>query len=196
MTATITSGWHIVLCEPNRELHAVAGMTDRGFEGCCPCVYGRRKTGKRDAGGRPVLSLEPTPRAMIPGYAFVKLYGDAPDYDGVKAVPGVRNFYRIATNNPLKPRYAGLKDSEIADLRTADELDFERFQRSVMPRDPKRLPSVEFERGKIVRFVTQFGNEIYGAMQQKNGGGMVKIISDSMSYIVPHAELMEMEGAL
>lgn len=195
MSAIITSGWHIVLCEPNRELHAVAGMTARGFEGCCPCVYGRRRIGKRDASGRPVLSLEPTPRAMIPGYAFVKLYCAEPDYDGVKTVPGVRRFYRIATGDPLKPRYAGLKDSEIADLRTADELDFERFQRSVMPRDPKLPPSVEFEPGKIVRFVTQFGKEIYGAMLQKNGGGMVKIVSDSMSYIVPHAELMEMKAA-
>jgi hypothetical protein len=132
---------------------------------------------------------------MIPGYVFVKLYGREPDYDGVKAIPGVRGFYRVATSNPEKPKYAGLRDAEIADLRLADELDFERFQRSILPPDPKRPPSVSFERGKVVRFVTQFGKEIYGAMQQKRGGGMIEIIVDSLSYIVPHCDVTELDKA-
>jgi hypothetical protein len=66
----ITSGWHIVLCEPNRELTAVAGMTDPGFEASCPCDYIRRRTGRRDVAGRPVLSMEASPKAAVPGYAF------------------------------------------------------------------------------------------------------------------------------
>lgn len=112
----------------------------------------------------------------------------------MKAVPSVRNFYRIPTNVPDVFHYAALKDAEVADLRLADELDFERFQRSILPPDPKR-PPVSFEPGKAIRFVTQFGNEIYGAMQQKKGGGMIKIIADSLSYIVPHCDVTELDKA-
>lgn len=185
----INSGWHIVLCEPNRELSATSGMTARGFEVCCPCDYTRRKTGKRDVAGRPILSIEPSPKAMIPGYVFVRFKaGKDPDYDGVKAVPGVRNFYRLVSRNVLEPRYAGLRDAEIADLRLADALAFEKFQESVLPK-AKQKPAVEFESGKAVRFTTKFGKEIFGQMQEKHGGGMVKVIADNASYLVPHFDL-------
>lgn len=187
---TIATGWHILLCMPSRELTAVSGMIARGFNGRCPCDYMRRRTGRIDANGRPVLSLEPSPKAMIPGYAFVKFDPLNLDYDGVKAIPGIRNFYRLVTADPLKPKYAGLRDAEMEDLRTADRLAFERFQESVRPKS-KQKPAVEFEPGKEVRFTTKFGKEIYGQMTQKKGGGMVKIITESASYLVPHVDLAE-----
>jgi hypothetical protein len=185
----INSGWHIVLCVPNRELTAVAGLTERRFEASCPCLYGRRRTGKIDANGRPVLSNEPSPKAMIPGYCFVKFEnGRDPDYDGVKAVAGVRGFYKLVTADPDKPKYAGLRDAELDDLRLADRLALERFQESVMPKS-KRAPTVAFKQGQPVKFTTKFGKEIYGVMEQKKGGGMVRVLTDNAFYIVPHFDL-------
>jgi len=186
---TTDSGWHIVLCEPNRELTAVSGMTARGFKAMCPADYIRRKTGRKDQNGRPVLSVEPTPKAMIPGYAFVQFEGRA-DYDGVKATPGVRGFHFMTAGEGRERRYGILTTREVQDLRTADAMNFDRFQQSVLPKS-KRKPDVEFEEGKTVRFTTKFGQEIYGQMIQKKGGGMVKVLSDHMSYVVDQLELME-----
>jgi transcription antitermination factor NusG len=189
----IYSGWHIVLCEPNRELTAVSGMTARGFRAMCPADYIRRKTGRKDQAGRPVLSVEPTPKAMIPGYAFVQFKGKR-DYDGVKAVPGVRGFHFMTVGEGKERRYGVLTEREVQDLRVADELNFAKFQQSMLPKS-KRKPDVEFETGKAVRFTTKFGREIYGQMMQKKGGGMVKVVSDHISYVVAQLDLMEMEKA-
>ena len=194
MVEIINTGWHILLCQPNRELTAVAGLTDRGFEAMCPASYMRRRTGKRDASGQVVMSKEPWPKAMMPGYAFVKFETAEPDYDGVKKAPGVRGFYRVVGENPLKPRYAVLSDNQIADLREADQIAFDAFQQSVMPKS-KRKPDVEFVAGKSVRFTTKFGQEIYGQMLQKKGGGMVKIMAEHMSYLVSHFDIQDGEAA-
>ncbi|MDB5617076.1 transcription termination/antitermination NusG family protein, partial [Tardiphaga sp.] len=149
---TTNSGWHIVLCEPNRELTAVSGMTARGFNAMCPADYTRRKTGRKDQNGRPVLSVEPTPKAMIPGYAFVQFEGKR-DYEGVKATPGVRGLHFMTVGEGRERRYGILTAKEVQDLRVADAMNFERFQQSVLPK-AARKPDVEFEAGKAVRFTT------------------------------------------
>jgi transcription antitermination factor NusG len=190
----VSSGWHIVLCEPNRELVAVAGMTARGFEAMCPADYIRRRTGRRDAAGRPVLSTEPTPKAMIPGYAFVRFTSGPADHAGVKATPGVRGFQMMVVGEGRERCYGILTVNEVDDLRLADEINFDRFRLSVMPK-AARKPDVAFEVGKMVHFTTKFGQEIYGQMTQKKGGGMVKVISDHMSYLVSHFDLEEGETA-
>ncbi|MGM4906277.1 transcription termination/antitermination protein NusG [Tardiphaga sp. 866_E4_N2_1] len=199
----MNQAWHILLCEPNRELTAVSALTDRGFEAMCPASYIRRPTNKRDQSGRPVLSMEATPKALIPGYAFVRILGSNEDCHAVKKVNrGIRDFYTRPTGNLDRPYYATLTDSEIADLRAVDEAAFEAFQAAVaaekrkleqaaLPKS-KQTPSVPFEKNRNVRvFSTALGKEVYGAMQQKRGDGTVKILVDHIAMLVPHVDIME-----
>jgi hypothetical protein len=60
----------------------------------------------------------------------------------------------------------------------------------------KQKPAVDFEQGKPVRFTTKFGKEICGLMQQKKGGGLIRVVSDHMSYVVAHQDLMDMTPSL
>lgn len=203
----MTTGWHIVLCRPNRELTAVAGLTDAGIEAMCPAKYIRRPTGKRDQNGRPVLSMEATPSALIPGYAFVRISGSGEDYHAIRKVDGVHDLYKRPTGNPDRPFYAKLSDAEIADLRAVDDAAFEAFQAAIaaeikkkqqalLPKS-KQEPSVPFKRGLQVRvFSTALGKEVYGAMTQKRGGGMVKILVDHIEMVVPHVDVQTIEPAL
>jgi transcription antitermination factor NusG len=202
----IKEGWVILLCEPNRELVAVSGLTARGFECCCPCDYFRKPTGKRDQNGRPVLSMEATPKALVPGYVFLKMAGTFAEYHAVKAVKGVSDFYKIERPGRLDPAYAAVQDAELVDLRQADALAFEKFQAAVLAQKKKeeqallpkekRTPDVAFEKNKVVRvFSTKLGKEVHGAMQQKRGDGMVQIMVDNISMLVPHVDVLEMERA-
>lgn len=201
----IASGWHIVLCEPNRELVAVAGMTDRGLEAMCPADYIRRPTGKRDQSGRPVLSMEATPKALIPGYAFVKSFGSDEEYHVLKKVKGVRDLYKRPSGNPDRPAYATLTEAEVADLRKVDDAAFAIFQAGVaaekrkieqeaLPKE-KRTPAVPFEKGKIVSaYSTSLGRQVHGAMIEKRAGGTVKIMVDHIAVLVSHYDVREVEG--
>lgn len=207
MNAGSNTAWHIVLCEPNRELTVVSGLTDRGFEAMCPASYIRRPTNKRDQSGRPVLSMEATPKALIPGYAFVRIVGSNEDCHAVKKVNGIRDFYKRPTGNPDRPSYATLTEAEVADLRIVDEAAFEAFQAAVaaekrkqeqalLPK-AKQEPSVPFQKNLKIRvFSTALGKEVYGAMTQKRGGGMVKILVDHIEMLVPHVDVMNVEPAL
>jgi transcription antitermination factor NusG len=206
MNAGPTTSWHILLCEPNRELTVVSGLTDRGFEAMCPASYIRRPTNKRDQSGRPVLSMEATPKALIPGYAFVRIVGSNEDCHAVKKVNGIRDFYKRPTGNPDRPSYATLKDPEISDLRAVDDAAFEAFRAAVLaekrkaeqdalPKE-KRTPSVPFEKGKRVRvFSTALGREVYGAMTEKRAGGTVKVMVDHVAMLFPHFDLQEGDAA-
>lgn len=189
---TTDSGWHIVLCEPNRELTAVSGMTARGFKAMCPADYIRRKTGRKDQNGRVILSKEATPKAMIPGYAFVKAGLSDSDKERVKKVPGVSRFF---TKGPKMDRkYAILTDAQLDDLRQLDALNFARFQESVRPKS-ERAPAVAFEAGKVVRvFCTPLGRDIYGQMVEKRGDGQIKIDAGHLSFVVAHFDVMETKG--
>ena len=194
MTEIIKSGWHILLCEPNRELTVVSRLTDRAYEAMCPASYIRRPTNKRDQSGRPVLSMEATPKALIPGYAFVKIAGTNEQCHAIRQVNGVRDFYKRPTGNPDWPSYAKLTDAEVADLRVVDEAALEAFQAAVaaekrkaeqdaLPKE-KRTPSVPFQKGKTVRvFSTALGREVYGAMIEKRAGGTVKIMVDHVAML-------------
>ncbi|UFS78679.1 hypothetical protein LPB73_07465 [Tardiphaga sp. 37S4] len=162
-------------------------MTLRKFEAMCPADYYRRRTGRRDENGRAVYSNEATPKAFIPGYVFVKFVG-APDRDGIKAVPHVWGFQMVVVSD-TEERFGVLTEAEVQDLRTADEMNFEVFQQSLLPK-ADRKPNVEFEKGKAVRFTTKFGQEIYGQMAQKKGGGMVKVVTDHLSYLVSGHEVV------
>lgn len=200
------TGWHIVLCRPNRELTVVSGLTDIGIEAMCPAKYIRRPTGKRDQNGRPVLSMEATPSALIPGYAFVRIDGSGDEYHAIKSVDGVHDLCRRPGSSQDHPLYARLRDAEIADLRAIDDAAFEAFQAAIaaeikkkeqalLPKS-KQEPSVPFKRGLRVRvFSTVLGREVYGAMTQKRGGGMVKILVDRIEMVVPHVDVVEMEQA-
>jgi transcription antitermination factor NusG len=206
-SAQAGTGWHIVLCRPNRELTAVAGLTDIGIEAMCPAKYIRRPTGKRDQNGRPVLSMEASPSALIPGYAFVRVAGNGDEYHAIKSVDGVYDLCRRPGNSSDVPSYARLLDAEIADLRAIDNAAFEAFQAAIaaeikkkeqalLPKS-KQEPSVPFKRGLQVRvFSTALGKEVYGAMTQKRGGGMVKILVDHIEMVVPHVDVQTMESAL
>jgi transcription antitermination factor NusG len=203
----VNQAWHILLCEPNRELSALAALTGKGFEAMCPASYIRRPTNKRDQSGRQVLSMEATPKALIPGYAFVRILGSNEDCHAVKkASRCIRDFYTRPTGNPDRPSYATLTDIEIADLRAVDEAAFEAFQAAVaaekrkaeqeaLPKE-KRTPAVEFERGKAVRvFSSALGREVYGAMIEKRAGGTVKIMVDHVAMLFPHYDLQEGNAA-
>ena len=204
---TTDSGWHIVLCEPNRELTAVSGMTARGFKAMCPADYIRRKTGRKDQNGRPVLSVDPTPKAMIPGYAFVQAVLSDPEKELVKKTPGVRGFFMVV-NCEAKPdkadlragarrpdlKFAMLSNAQVGDLRLLDEMNFAKFQDSVRPKS-ERTPAVPFEAGKVVRvFCTPLGRDIYGQMVEKRGDGQIKIDAGHLSFVVPHFDVMETKG--
>ncbi len=194
------AGWHIVLCRPNRELTVAAGLTKIGIEAMCPAKYVRRTTGKRDQTGRPVLSMEASPSALIPGYAFVRIAGSHDEYHAVKSIDGVHDLCRRPGSTIDQPLYARLRDAEIADLRAIDEAAFEAFQAAIaaeikkkeqalLPKS-KQEPSVPFKRGLQVRvFSTALGKEVYGAMTQKRGGGMVKILVDRIEMLVPHVDV-------
>lgn len=190
---TTNSGWHIVLCEPNRELTAVSGLTARGFKAMCPADYIRRKTGRKDQNGRVILSKEATPKAMIPGYAFVEAGLSDPDMERVKTAPGVIRYF---TKGPKEKRkYATLTDAQLDDLRQLDALNFSRFQESVRPKS-ERTPTVPFEAGKVVRvFCTPLGRDIYGQMVEKRGDGQIKIDAGHLSFVVAHFDVMETDRA-
>ena len=201
---TTDSGWHIVLCEPNRELTAVSGMTARGFKAMCPADYIRRKTGRKDQNGRPVLSVEPTPKAMIPGYAFVQAVLTDPQMETVKKTPGVRGFFTVVNGGAehgkgrVQPgkrlpdrKLAMLSNVQVSDLRLLDEMNFAKFQESVRPKS-ERTPAVAFEAGKVVRvFCTPLGRDIYGQMVEKRGDGQIKIDAGHLSFVVAHFDVME-----
>ena len=59
-----------------------------------------------------------------------------------------------------KDRFGVLTEAEVQYLRTTDELNFERFCQSLLPK-AERKPDAEFEKGKAVRFTTKFRQEIY-----------------------------------
>lgn len=188
----VYSGWHIVRVEPGREFTVVAAMTMRSFEAMCPADYYRRRTGRRDENGRAVYSTEPTPKAFIPGYVFAKFAGD-PDRDGIKAVPHVWGFQMVLVSEG-KERFGVLTDAEVQDLRIADEMNFERLRLSMLPK-AERKPDVEFEKGKLVRFTTKFGREVYGKMTQRKGGNTIRIETETGWLVVDAFELKDGEAA-
>lgn len=194
----INSGWHIVLCEPNQEICVSIALNVRGYESFCPAEYRPQRTNRTENGRR---VYENRAKAMIPGYDFVRFEHGQWDFEGVKAVRGVRGFMKVAdSHGEMVP--AGLSASEVDRLKWEDASAFESYQRLMAKRaadEAARLsgkPEVEFEEGKRVRVEGPTGEEWIGVMLQQRGSGRVQILRDNMKIILPHSKIHSLETAV
>ncbi|WP_375414639.1 transcription termination/antitermination protein NusG [uncultured Bradyrhizobium sp.] len=187
----INSGWHIVLCEPNVEIQVSIALNVRGYESFCPAEHRPQRT-NRTKNGRRVY--EDRAKAMIPGYNFVRFEYRKWDFEGVKAVRGVRGFMKVADRHgDMVP--AGLSGADIERLRAEDEAAFVRHQALMAKRatdEADRIagkPEVEFEAGKQVRIDGPTGERWVGVMVRQRGSSRVELLRANAKIIVPHSKI-------
>jgi transcription antitermination factor NusG len=193
--ATISSGWHIIRCLPNLELTASIGLNARGYQAYCPSEYAMVRT-NRIENGRRVMTMRP--KAMLPGYAFVRFASGNWDFEGVRRVKGVSDFMRkMDSRGEMVP--AGLTYAEVEKMRQEDALAFAAYQKEQARRDAEAAakasgkPEVEFAVGKVVRVDGPTGEPWIATMLEERGTKRIQVLKDNAKIIVPHSRIHPFE---
>lgn len=191
--AVISSGYRILRAQPNMEVGVAHTLNDRGIDAFCPEEYRLVRTNKVENGRRVRV---PRPVAMITGYIFVKLRDDDEWYERRgHEVRGIGKFLQI------NGKHAGLRNSEIEQLRAVHAVELAKYEREVARRAADAAaklsgkPTVPFEAGKQVRVDGPTGEPWIATMLQERGARRVQVMLDNAKVVVvEHSRVHEVES--